>query len=434
VRTAFLGVALALLVVAPARADVFAVAPMVAAGHSDLDVGLIDVSTDTRVPLPASVNSAADEDHPSVSADGQRLAFERRDHAAGTTRLIAADTATGQTMDLFDAFGAATMRPSSPAISTDGGFVTTGSEGNGLFTRRLDDFPNRVSVVASRAVFAGDGIRDPTPSALLDLGALAYRRTVRLSTGGTVGQVLVENAPGEVFSNRPLVARPGAVHVAHPAIGKPGFLTLVYDVHPVGRDGAVGRGDIAFCSLGITSAGDPCVLGRGVLPPLVSSLRNETCPAFTSDGRYLGFIRDEVNGHQRLYVFDTRTQTLLDPNGADLGAGVDMDTCNVGLYQTQVFKLATLPAPGTLRLDLADPSRVGLLVQRVTGHHKLLGRRVATLEPAGKIPLGSFTRGRHIVHWRARGLRPGRYQFTPRALTRNGEVRALGTPRIFHVP
>jgi hypothetical protein len=110
-----------------------------------------------------------------------------------------------------------------------------------------------------------------------------------------------------------------------------------------------------------------------------------------------------------------------------------MDTCNVGLYQTQVIKLAALPAPGTLRLDLADPSRVGLLVQRVTGHHKLLGRRVPTLKPAGRIPLGAFTRGRHTVHWRARGLRSGLYQFTPRALTRNGEVRDLGTPRIFRV-
>jgi hypothetical protein len=338
-------------------------------------------------------------------------------------------------MDLFDAFAAATMRPSSPAISGDGSFVTTGSEGNGLFMRSLNDFPNRVSQVGSRAVFPGDGILDPTPSFLLDFRTVAYRRTVRLSTGGTVGQVVIENAPDDPAPEHPLVVRPGAVHVAHPAIGRPGFLTLVYDVHPVGRDGTVGRGDISFCTLGVTSvsAGDPCVLGRGVLPPLVCSLRNETCPAFTPDGRYLGFIRDEVNSHQRLYVFDTQTQTLLDSSGADLGAGVDMDTCNLGLYQTQVIKLATLPAPGTLRLDLADPSRVGLLVQRVTGHHKLMGRRVPTLKPAGRIPLGAFTRGRHTVHWRARGLRPGRYQFTARALTRTGEVRDLGSPRVFRV-
>jgi hypothetical protein len=431
-RTAFLGVALAvLLVAAPARADVIAVAPVVALGHSDLDVGLIDVSTDTRMALPAGLTTAADEDHPSITADGRRLAFERRDDAAGTDRIIAADASTGQTLDLFNAFDASTMRPRSPAISADGSFVTTGSEGNGLFTRRLEDFPNRVSGVASRAVFPGDEILDPTPSALVNFGIVAYRRTVRLSTGGTVGQVMVENPPDDPDHERPLVVRPGAVHVAHPAIGKPGSLTMVYDVHPVSRDGTVGRGDISFCTLGVTSlsAGDPCVRGRGVLPPLVSSLRDETCPAFTPDGRYVGFIRDEANGHQRLYVFDTATQTLLDSNGADLGVGIDMNTCSVGLYERPVLQLATLPAPGTLRLELSDSSSVGLLVQRVTGHHRLMGRRVPMLKPAGRIPLGAFTRGRHTVHWRARGL----YQFTPRALARNGRVRDLGTPRIFRV-
>jgi predicted phosphoribosyltransferase len=49
VRTAFLGIALAAVVAAPARADVFAVAPVVAPGHSDIDVGLIDASTDIRL-------------------------------------------------------------------------------------------------------------------------------------------------------------------------------------------------------------------------------------------------------------------------------------------------------------------------------------------------------------------------------------------------
>jgi Tol biopolymer transport system component len=53
------------------------------------------------------VNTPADEDHPSISADGRRLAFERRAPAAGTDRIIAADLSTGQTLDLFDAIEAA---------------------------------------------------------------------------------------------------------------------------------------------------------------------------------------------------------------------------------------------------------------------------------------------------------------------------------------
>jgi hypothetical protein len=75
---------------------------------------------------------------------------------------------------------------------------------------------------------------------------------------------------------------------------------------------------------------------------------------------------------------------------------------------------------------------IGLLVQRVVGHHRLLGRRVPTLKPAGRIPLGVFKRGRHVIHWRAH-LRPGRYQFTPRALGSHGQIRDLGKPRIFRV-
>ena len=47
-------------------------------------------------------------------------------------------------------------------------------------------------------------------------------------------------------------------------------------------------------------------------------------------------------------------------------------------------------------------------------------------------PLGTFERGRHVIHWRAH-LRPGRYQFTPRAVTRSGRIRDLGRPRILRV-
>ena len=432
VRTAFLAIALAALVAAPARADIFAVAPVVAPGHSDLDVGLIDVSTDVQLALPASVNTAADEDHPSISADGRRLAFERRSATAGTDRIIAADVSTGQTLDLFDAIQTATDHPTSPVISADGTFVTTGSQGQGLFMRSLSEFPAQVSLVGSRFSFPGDALVDPTPSFLLDSKMFAYRRSVPLSGGGTVGQVLVENEPDAPASGNPLIVRPGPVHVAHPAIRPPGG-TIVFDVHSVDRGSNVGRGDIAFCVVGIVSGSDPCVLGRGVLPPIVSSLRNETRPAFTPDGRYLGFIRDEANGHERLYVFDMQTQTLLDPNGADLGLVDAADTGNLSLYQKPVLLLATLPRVGTLNLNLANPSTVGLLVQRVTGHHRLLGRLVPTLKPAGRIPLGHFRHGRHAVHWRPRGLRPGLYQFTPRALTQSGRVRDLGTPRTFRI-
>ena len=217
-RTALLGIALAALVAAPVRADVFAVAPVVAPGHSDIDVGLIDASTGVRLTLPASVNS-----RPTRTTRASRRTAVAWPSSVGRPRGDGsdhrrADVSTGQTLDLFDAIQAATDHPSSPVISADGTFVTTGSQGHGLFMRSLQDFPVQVSVVASRFVFPGDAVLDPTPSVLLDPGMIAYRRSVPLSGGGTVGQVLVENAPDDFSSNHPLVVRPGAVHVAHPVI------------------------------------------------------------------------------------------------------------------------------------------------------------------------------------------------------------------------
>jgi hypothetical protein len=177
---------------------------------------------------------------------------------------------------------------------------------------------------------------------------------------------------------------------------------------------------------------DPCLSGRGVLPPVVNSPRTETRPAFTPDGRFIGFIRDEAGAHERLYMFGTQTQTLLNPGGIDLGAVQAADAGNLSLYERTIIQLASI-RPGTLSLGLSDPSRVGLLVQRVVGHHHLLGRRVPTLEPAGRIPLGRFARGRHTIHWSTRHLRPGLYQFTTRALTTDGGVRDIGRPRLLRI-
>jgi hypothetical protein len=169
----------------------------------------------------------------------------------------------------------------------------------------------------------------------------------------------------------------------------------------------------------------------------VNSGRDESRPAFTPDGRYSGFIRDETNGHERVYVFDTETQTLIDSNGTDLGLVATLDTGNLSLYEKPVLKVTNLPNFGTLSVSLLNPAPIGLLVQRVVGHHRLLGRRVPTLKPAGRIPLGRFRRGRHRIHWRpvvnGRRLRPGLYQFTVRALTRSGKVRDLGKPRLLRV-
>jgi hypothetical protein len=435
VRTAFLAIAAALVVAAPARADIFAVAPIVAPGHSDIDVGLIDASTGQSLSLPAGVNTtAANENHPSISADGKRLAFERRDRAAGTDRLIVADLVTGQTMDLFNAFDTATLHPTSPAINLDGDWVTTGSVGTGLHGRSLANFPNSVSATTNESIFPGFELVDPTQTDPSDPGPFAYRRNVPQPDGSTRGQIVVEQAQG---IPTPFAVNSSQFSAAHPSIAlSGGHETIVYNVHAFDSGGKPEQDDIGFCVIFVHN-GSPCGLGQGLLPPLVDSQRDESRPAFTPDGRYIGFIRDEADGHERVYLFDTETQTLIDSNGADLGLVATRDTGNLSLYEKPVLRITNLPSLGTLGATLLSPAPIGLLVQRVVGHHRLLGRRVPKLRFAGRIPLGKVRRGHHTIHWRPRvhghRLRPGLYQFTPRALTKSGEVRDLGRPRLFRV-
>jgi putative heme iron utilization protein len=66
---------------------------------------------------------------------------------------------------------------------------------------------------------------------------------------------------------------------------------------------------------------------------------------------------------------------------------------------------------------------VGILVQRVRGHH---------LKRVGKVPLGTHRKGHLNLRWNLRvnghKLRPGRYQITLRALDKHKRVLGLSTP------
>jgi hypothetical protein len=427
-RWRLLGVALAfsLAVAGPARADIFGVAPVVAPGHSNIDVGLIDVSTGQSLSLPAGVNTVAEESHPSISTDGEHLAFERLDPTAGTDRILVTDLSTGQTHDLVDAFTALTWHPTSPAISADGVSVATGTEGNGLFRWGA----NAPGSFSREDAFPGSELVDPTPTTLGHPALYAFRRNLPQPNGVTRGQVLVEDVPG---ASGPLAVNSASVSGAHPAIDVSGdHNRMVYDIRGVDSSGHLEQGDIAFCLIFLHNGG-PCGLGQATLPPLVNSPRDETRPAFTPDGRYIGFIRDEASGHERVYVFDTETQTLVDSDGADLGLVATLDTGNLSLYERPVLKSTNFPQFGTVVTNLGVAAPIGLFVQRVVGHHRLLGRRVPILKTIGRIPLGQFQRGRHKIHWQpvvnGRRLSPGLYQFTVRALTKSGRIRDLGKPR-----
>ena len=429
-------VAALVILAPPAAADVFAVAQTASSSPSrtDLDVGLVDVNTGVFQPLPAGVNTTtASEFHPSITADGRYLVFERVDHAAGTDRIIGADLATGQVADLFTAFQVATMHLTSPAMDPRFGVLTGGSAPTPL-EWIIDGFPGGTATPIAPPPIDPNAPHNLTvdPTSDSHVSIEAWRTNTSSSVPpGPIGRIGYFD-----FGTTGTIDAPAFTHDAHPALGEQGSDTvLLFDRHPVSHAGDIGAGDIDFCLQTASSsfaAGHAC----GVLPPIVNSPLNETRPAITLDGRYVGFIRNETNGHERLLVFDTATQTMLN-NGVDLGPVLTPDSGNLSLYEKPVLSLANLVGSGTIIFSLLQPSRVGILVQRVVGHHMLLGRRAPTLKPVGRVPFGAFRRGRSHVKWNlgvnGKRLQPGTYQVTVRALAKSGKVRDMGIPRIIQI-
>ncbi len=194
----------------------------------------------------------------------------------------------------------------------------------------------------------------------------------------------------------------------------------------------LGPGDIEF------RPGTPDgFLGTPIpLPTIVNSPLDESQPAVTADGRYVAFVRHGNDGHDRLFLWDTVTQLLVNPAGVDLGAFTSRDVGNVSLYTRTLLFVPRLVLD-QVTLTLAHSAGVGILVQRIVGRHMVLFRHEFKLRAAGRIPLGQFKKGHHVIRWKLRingkRLRPGRYLLTLRALSSRGIVRELATPEVFRV-
>jgi hypothetical protein len=421
---------LVLLFAAPAaRADIFAVADAAApSGRFDGDVALVNASTGARLSLPSSVNTTGDEGHPSISSDGRKLVLSR--HVSGTTRILLVSLPDGAVTDLFTGFEQANDFQGSPAISGDGTTVATGES-----FRSLDGqiFPGLTLTTVSAPPFSRE---QHMTRYSVDAGGFTEHAsmtgraiTFRMVQPGTRGQLVVGHR-GQ-FSTLPLVDP--AFDFQHPVVGSPdGTELLVYDRRSVSGT-TFGAGDILFSHF--SSGIGPSVF----LPALINSSADESRPAFTPDSRYLGFIRRGADGHERVFVFDNQTQTLINDAGADLGPVLNgiRNTGNLSLYVRSLLKATSLTGSGVVGFDLIDPTRVGILVQRVAGTHKLFGRTVPKLVPVGRVPLGSFKKGHGKVRWNlrvgGRRLKPGRYQVTVRAVNAKGAVLDFGRPRTFRV-
>ncbi len=412
-----------------ARADIIAATevPDPTAGSHDADIALVNASSGARVPLPSGINTSQDESHPSITPDGKRLVFERVDHASNTVHIIVVDLGTGQQADLFNAFEVPQFRPITPTISPDGNTVLTGAPPQPL---------NGGVVVAW------------TQTSLANFPGGPFPHTVRtepsISASGSVSSTSPEVTPaGVVALDSPaqgvvvdfagasrLVTIPGPGEERDPVTSEPNGV-VVFE----GQTPAVFSLDFRVLGSDHLPTGSTLALSSVVNAPDATELR----PTFTADGRYLVFIRSKGTGNPHLLVFDTVTQTLLNPGGVDLGpvtSAIWVRQGNVSVYTASVLTFTSITFRGVktlVQFQLNQSSGVGILVQRIIGHHRLFGRRVATLRNVGRVPFGSFHRGRHHARWNlrvnGRRLPRGSYLITPRALASRGAVRDLGTPR-----
>src|SRR4051812_21295255 len=300
-RPALIAALFLLLAPAAAHADVFAASEGRPPTHSDLDISVVDVSTGAEVTLPVGINTpGADELHPSVSADGSRMVFERR--AGSTLRIVLVDLKTGASADLFNGFEQAANPQSTPGISPDGKTVATGEAFSADFAPQLTltdvsafpagpfphstfkvsfRFPN-ITGYTSNPVISGNRIAfDETPA-----GALP--RVVLGLFGG------VSSLPfGDIDSRS-----------THPAVGFPGGVpTVLFD-----QTSGISH-DLVFRTFDppISVAGSPSV----PLAQLNGGASDESRPSFSPDGRYVGFVARQPAGPVSLKVWDSQTQTFV---------------------------------------------------------------------------------------------------------------------------
>lgn len=421
-----------------AHADVFAA---VCVGAGGQDIAVLNAATGVRRALPAGVNTSAAERNPSISSDGRRLVFQRL-VPNGTPRLIAMDLSTGQSADLFDGFETAADPINFSTITPNGATVATGRSLRSVLGRfvprvtltSLVSFPSgpftRSALGTSRRYLSGGDVES--------VGA----------AGGNLFAVHVRPQPanrGEIFlaqlgGSSSTAVRSANIDYSRPALAASNPDQVLF-VERIFSGGVGSFGDIVFRPATLSGfPGTPTKLLSGV-----STADEETLPALTSDGRYVGFVRgfNDVNRPDRFFVWDSLTRIFLNPNGVSLGAGAHSSHFGCGsmsIYLESILTSGVITNTGNVNATLQLASSIGIFVQRIVGKTTVLGRKAYELETVGRVPLGSYGEGNVFTHWDFAvdgvPLPPGRYLVTLRAVEATAEgtvVRELGEPQVLKV-
>jgi hypothetical protein len=430
-RASVAALLLALLAAAPARADIFATFDT---GPFGPDIFTVNVTTGVHEATPPFVDEPNDvEFHPSLSPDGQFLVVERRDaETESTRRVVMVRRATGQSADLFNAFEASADPPTTPTFSEDGTKVITGRQlerrdpgsppGALQASFTHTDVTNFPGGPFPREVVSAGGLDSTSPGRTLQptpAGAAGFAFGIDYGSGGPPDRITVQQPNGAT------TLLSSDTHFANPAISQSAGV-VVYESAPAV---AVPRTKLVFRPLaGIETA------PTTTLPAFINTPNTHRVwsPTFSRDGRYLAFARSPTGDASRVFVWDTQTQLLLRADGVDAAFGPDQLIGGMALEVRPVLRSA-LVTRAAVSFGLVQNSAVGIIVQRIVGSTRVLGRRAPKLKFVGRVPLGTFKRGRrHRVRWggrvAGRRLRRGRYLVTVRSVTRRGQVRDLAEP------
>jgi hypothetical protein len=426
-----------------AHADLFAITE-VGTPNGGIDLARFAVGSGASESLPSGVNTNSDDLHPALSPDGTKLAYWSNGGATGTTRIVVVNLATGTSADLLNAFDALTIQPDDPSWIDDGHVaigrahqmaggsflahatpIDVTSFPNGPFARGNNDFMLGTFPANGRTLDFERRLV-PAPNAIVTVAG------VRATVSG-VGQVVLE---GES---------------AHLGVGNSGGNTASYD-HPtvspsagviVMQHGGITNNNLRLQELIFT---DLNLQHPTALPNIIDEFSSsETRPEFSVDGRYLGFVRQVKTSNPRLFVWDIDTQLLVNPVGIDLGPlpfdaaaqALLLTDGNVAIGSQPLILNSSIFANGLISFNLAALSNIGIIVQKVIGHTRVLGRPGPRLRFLGRVPLGQFRRGHGVIRWsrRVNGKRlpRGRYQITLRSVTKSGSVRDLGRPVLVRI-
>lgn len=441
------------------------------------ELGIVDAASGRQIPLPAGVNTAADELHPALSPDGRFLWFTRTTLlpqlngdivAPATTQMLVLDRQQPISITAMRAGAGAVMSVNGNRKWLAWGLPPSDVVGARAPTTRfgqLADFTGSTlgspSDLTSPAFPPSTGTRntphaaavgevDPNPST----GARGVRRyTSQLTTDPATGALVSSLARLTFLRDE----GNGTFAFSDRSFGAPGTPAG----HPVPRttDGLVAFDLSDGLDVDIQTVAFPGSAAPVPAPvPSVTTDEPERMPAWSADGVRLGFVRT-TGGHRKLGVFDATPgiQTVVNPL-VDLGAdaptpqtrGIGSHWGGISLADSSALDapvvtcdqtcLATvLHSAGIIRLKptvsaTVKGQAIGIFVVRVTGTQKLLGRRVARITPIGRVPLGATKKGRNSFGWDGRvagkRLAAGTYLLTYRVLRSDRIVSLSSSIRV----